>query len=360
MDRGGRQEQIADVIFMGRIPRKKRANPALYSQRRSLFYAFSSLFFFRRQPQMKLYSAPEAQYNLNTQSTKPGLAGRKTAAAFTLIELLVVIAIIAILAALLLPALARSKQQANTAKCKSNMKQLGIGFTLYTGDNIETFPAAAVDGQDNTQYTWDTAIHPYIGATTLSQAVLDSGAVDQSVASQVLRCPNDTGNDSFWTTNDPTVGRRTYAMNAIDNNSDDATANYGDGLPKPVDGVGIYWDNVKTTHSGAPGYKTSVVLSPAGTINLVEQAAGNNTCGNVWPSICLGPYGTAAGEGWGECYQIDTHDDINQGLALYAAQGNHYVYLFFDNHVETLTMQQTVGSGTTNEPKGMWTLNPAD
>ena len=110
--------------------------------------------------------------------------GRQSSGAFTLIELLVVIAIIAILAAMLLPALGRAKTKAQTVRCLNNQRQWGLSVQLYASDNADGIPRDGtdkggqyiVDGVSNPDLSgspqdpsaWFNLLPPYVGDKSLS------------------------------------------------------------------------------------------------------------------------------------------------------------------------------------------------
>ena len=151
------------------------------------------------------------QNNLTVPSRKSG---------FTLIELLVVIAIIAILAAMLLPALQHAKEQSKGIQCMSNQRQMGLGWQMYAHENKDyvVFSSADIGVTDVlNQYAWteqteDFSSKPYNYDPSVDITV---GPLYPYINSyMVYRCPSDTSMVHSNTATGPLVPRvRSVSMN---------------------------------------------------------------------------------------------------------------------------------------------------
>src|SRR3954468_9241302 len=116
----------------------------------------------------------------------PASARAAAFGAFTLIELLVVIAIIAILAALLLPALACSKEKSKRIACVNNLRQLGVGMNIYAVDNADQVVKVRTNGAQTVQ----NCLNPPEADASSTVGLKISGAITNG---NVWTCPSRPG-----------------------------------------------------------------------------------------------------------------------------------------------------------------------
>ncbi|HZO91267.1 MAG TPA: DUF1559 domain-containing protein [Chthonomonadaceae bacterium] len=229
---------------------------------------------------------------------------------FTLIELLVVIAIIAILAAILFPVFAQAREAARQTSCASNMRQISLGFRMYSQDYDENFPLRRVCDPNACEASWKHLLQPYIKNY------------------QIFRCPSNP------------------ASQVLDET--DGTVKYVPDITKTYRGYFFYHAFFKSSAAIGSGdwwsgfnYREANFEYPANSLLVAEDK-------DIW--VDYGPW-IAFDPNWGP-------SGANFG-AKHKGSDRFSTIAFIDGHVKFTSWDQTC-TPSNPDHTNMWAYDPAN
>jgi prepilin-type N-terminal cleavage/methylation domain-containing protein/prepilin-type processing-associated H-X9-DG protein len=278
-------------------------------------------------------------------SARPFLSRQR---GFTLIELLVVIAIIAILASMLLPALARAKSKANSVSSLSNLRQLGLGLSLYRGDHQGLFPGhsiPAVAGQ--ARIRWPDLIFPYmtVEAVYLSPALRpeEMKRMNKPFAHTAPGGVETVGSTKYYGGygfNYQYLGNTRVPGGILPFHANDATI----AAPSQMIAIG----DTKGARKGSPDQPYG---ADGSGVYVIDPPLGSQALGSG------GSRKSSATPGSGNAYYEGGDDGSDAHRATPSERnGGKVNFVAVDGHAEGLSQRQLDGQGTsaTSQPNNAW------